>query len=103
MDGVGGRQLQACRVLVPSWLGAGGIQLNRTMALGRTSPPTPASSGDHPWAAPRPPAARHEGEHGRENTHLGGSQGPSPAASCQSDPPPSITSFFGETECFCWL
>lgn len=41
MDRVGGRRLHPCRVLVPSWLGAGGIQLSRTrtVALGRTSPP----------------------------------------------------------------
>lgn len=100
---VGGRQLHPCRVLVPSRLSAGGSSSTGRRRLAGHPLPTPASRVKRPSAAPRPPATGHEGERGGESTHLGGSQGPSPAASCQSDPLPSITSFFREMEYFCWL
>lgn len=91
---MGGRQFHPCRVPLPSLLGAGGTSSTRPWLLAGHPLPTPSSRGEHPSAVPRPPTAGHEGERSGESTHLGGSQGPSPGASCQSDPLPGITSIF---------
>lgn len=69
----------------PSLQGPETLLGTRTTALGRTSLPHAGVTQRCPSAASPPPAAGHGGERG----DLEGSQGPSPAASCQCDPPPA--------------